>query len=1141
MLKVLFITPHLSTGGLPQYLLTKIQAIHKEYDVHVCEWSDIAPIYTVQKDKIRDIIPERNFLSFPSNTQDDIKEGKLLSYIHDNGIDIIHFEEFPETFLRQSFLKQIYLTSDRQYRIVETTHDSAFTPDRKLFLPDFFMFVSHYHKSLFSEMAIPSMVVEYPIPDNQRPDRDSELESLGLDPNKKHVLNVGLFTPGKNQAEVFEIANKLKGNPIQFHFVGNQAMNFQEYWEPLTKDVADNCKIWGERSDVDKFYGCMDLLLFTSTSELNPLVPREALSWKMDVMMNNLPIYNNEYNGQVTYLSDNIDRNCANLLKTLRIPTIGMPKPMLKRKVKLVHLLTRPEDEREQKSVESLSPLKNYGIDYIQHINEPCTEYPIDWEPISEHHEKKPGYYGAYQAFRGAIEKEFSDDVDFLIVCECDCVLTIGHEDFITALNESFIAIEKNHIYYFSFGATGNDDVTWSENMGDINENMMLTNKVILAHCIMFPKKARDFLYKQYKTLGWDSPDIWMNHAFMDQKPIGIIKRYITRQYEGYSLIDNEWKGTLQADEESMSDKIDGIYSSTSISIKESKPSFTFDFANGAYLSVNGISKFHNNVHKNIFGDFDFEPIYRYVVDNINDAHIVEVGAWMGKSTSFMAKEIKDSGKNIIFDVVDTWKGTVNEKDHQEIVKEHGGSIYKVFKKNMTDAGLDGYHNPKIMTSNKAYRRYDDESLDFVFLDSDHSYKSVNKDIEKWYPKIKPGCIIAGHDWIDPFPGVKQAVREQFGIDYIIYHNSWIHVKGKDNHFTEKYKNMSFEEYDNTYTIDIIDDKTNKNIYKSRVEINSYVKTTNKYYVDYLLRAKLGDDIVFEHKMNLKDKNVLITLDSRSIGDSIAWVPYVEEFRKKHDCKVFCSTFWNDLYKKEYPDIDFVKPGTPISNIYAIYTIGYWYGIERSPYDCRVVSLQENCSSILGLEHKEIRTKVTLPDRKRNIDGKYICIAPHSTAKAKYWNRKGGWQHVIDHYVNKGYKVVNISKEPNAYMGSEDLHNVIDKSGDIDIYDRMIDIKYADLFIGVGSGLSWIAWALNTTVVMISGFSAPWCEFQEGNIRIYNDNVCSGCFNDMRYEFDKGDWNWCPKFKKFECTRSITPQHVINRIETYKYNEKGIR
>jgi FkbM family methyltransferase len=126
--------------------------------------------------------------------------------------------------------------------------------------------------------------------------REELLTKLGLDPNKKHVINVGLFTPRKNQAEVIEYARMLKDYPIQFHFIGNQADNFQQYWQPLMKDFPSNCKWWGERSDVDTFFEMADLFLFTSRGhatdkETMPLVIREAISWKTPSLIFNLDVY----------------------------------------------------------------------------------------------------------------------------------------------------------------------------------------------------------------------------------------------------------------------------------------------------------------------------------------------------------------------------------------------------------------------------------------------------------------------------------------------------------------------------------------------------------------------------------------------------------------------------------------------------------------------------------------------------------------------------------------------------------------------------------------------------------------------------------------------------------------------------------
>ena len=66
-----------------------------------------------------------------------------------------------------------------------------------------------------------------------------------------------------------------------------------------------------------------------------------------------------------------------------------------------------------------------------------------------------------------------------------------------------------------------------------------------------------------------------------------------------------------------------------------------------------------NHFYKTIPGYFDYEDVYAEVVSSAADGfHFVEIGAWYGQSTSYLAVEIINSGKNIKFDVVDTWKGS---------------------------------------------------------------------------------------------------------------------------------------------------------------------------------------------------------------------------------------------------------------------------------------------------------------------------------------------------------------------------------------------------------------------------------------------------------------------------------------------------
>ena len=176
-----------------------------------------------------------------------------------------------------------------------------------------------------------------------------------------------------------------------------------------------------------------------------------------------------------------------------------------------------------------------------------------------------------------------------------------------------------------------------------------------------------------------------------------------------------------------------------------------------------------------ISGSFDFDNIYGEQVERLQDgAHIVEVGCYFGRSTCYMAELIKASGKKIKFDVIDIFTGSKSERGMLKVVAKFGGSIYNAFIQNMKEAGVLDYVNPIIGDSAKTAKRYADGSLDFVFIDADHTYESVKKDIEAWLPKIKSSGVLAGHDYqCKKHPGVAKAVDEKFK-DIQIKGTSWI-------------------------------------------------------------------------------------------------------------------------------------------------------------------------------------------------------------------------------------------------------------------------------------------------------------------------------------------------------------------------------
>jgi FkbM family methyltransferase len=317
--KIVFVAPHLSTGGMPQYLVKQVESIKDDMDVYCIEWDNVTGgVLVIQRNKMVNLLGDR-LITLGENKHE------LFNIIQKIQPDIIHLQEIPELFMDQDVADKLY-TKNRSYVIIETSHDSGYDPkNSKVYLPDKFLMVSQYQANLYKDIDIPCDIVEYPIENKTRTkSREQALRDLGLDPNLKHVINVGLFTPRKNQAEIIEYARLLKHYPIQFHFIGNHADNFKFYWEPLMREFPSNCKWWNERSDVDSFYEAADLFLFTSRGsttdhETMPLVIREALSWKTPSLIYNLPVYMGYFDkyDTIEYLTEDTQRNAYRIAEKL--------------------------------------------------------------------------------------------------------------------------------------------------------------------------------------------------------------------------------------------------------------------------------------------------------------------------------------------------------------------------------------------------------------------------------------------------------------------------------------------------------------------------------------------------------------------------------------------------------------------------------------------------------------------------------------------------------------------------------------------------------------------------------------------------------------------------------------------------------
>jgi len=476
--KLLYVAPHLSTGGQPQYLYKQLKEFINHFDIEVVEINNSGgDAFVVQKNRIKS-------LSIVHTLGED--KSKILDVINTFNPDIIHFQEIPQFDLATNILDVIF-RKDRPYFIIATTHGSFTNPNEIVYHPDKYVLVSEWSKQRFKDTGVELDLWEYPI-ENYTFDKEAAQKELGFESDWKHVLNVGLFAPGKNQAEIFSIARQLEKYKIKFHFVGNQAGNFEHYWLPLMKHKPDNCIIWGERNDVDTFYAASDMFYFSSTLELNPLSVKEALSYKLPSIFRKLHTYLDTYdnNSLVTYINDDLKLTKRVILETLK-----------------------PE------------------------FNE------------------IPGWFAYVDLYDAAV------------------------------------------------AGAGNDDV------------------------------------------------------------------------------------------------------------------------------------------------------------------FVEVGAWFGKSTNHLATKIKESGKDIKFTSVDTWKGTDDEELHQNIVGAFNGDIFYEFIDNTVLSNNYGTFDTIKDSSKNASNNFQNGSIDFLMLDAGHSYDSLMEDIKAWYNKVKPGGYITGDDY-GVFSGVTQAADEYF-------------------------------------------------------------------------------------------------------------------------------------------------------------------------------------------------------------------------------------------------------------------------------------------------------------------------------------------------------------------------------------------
>src|ERR1700722_257939 len=323
------------------------------------------------------------------------------------------------------------------------------------------------------------------------------------------------------------------------------------------------------------------------------------------------------------------------------------------------------------------------------------------------------------------------------------------------------------------------------------------------------------------------------------------------------------------------------------------------------------------------------------------------------------------------------------------------------------------------------------------------------------------------------------------------------------------------------------------------------INSSKRYFLRCRIEVWAKDrpgEPVLQHDYAAENRDVLVQFPVGTPGDTMGWFPYAVKFQEKHGCRLTCAMAERliPLFKDAYPHIRFVThEQVEADNYYATYSIGLFFDDEariHQPCDFRLVGLHRTAGYILGVDPTEVPPRIEIEDTRRPISEPYVCIAVQSSTQSKNWTNPYGWRELTIFLKDSGYRVVCIDQK--AVHGTDLVWNHIphgaeDQTGDRPLQERARWIKHADFFVGLSSGLSWLAWAIGTPVVMISGFTHPINEFHTP-YRVINFHPCNSCWNDVRVRFDHKDFLWCPRHagtpRQFECTRLITPEAVKDAV-----------
>ncbi len=300
-----------------------------------------------------------------------------------------------------------------------------------------------------------------------------------------------------------------------------------------------------------------------------------------------------------------------------------------------------------------------------------------------------------------------------------------------------------------------------------------------------------------------------------------------------------------------------------------------------------------------------------------------------------------------------------------------------------------------------------------------------------------------------------------------------------------------------------------------------------------------------EVKSQKIEPHTLVEIDSNAIGDNVGAMAVIEKWRLESGKKVTVLSNLPELFRLSYPNLTIYKKGSVDVEFKS--QEGLWY-IKNNTYTEKInttykfeYTLIDGYAKDFNITSENVMLKIDPANGERPIKGKYVCIGFHSTAQCKYWNSPGGWDELCKMLRKKGLTPVCVERDYS--FGIKGHMNVVPNRAvrriGLPMNEVINYLQHAEMFIGLSSGLSWLAQGLGKPTVIISNVTSKDNEYiDEKTLRIYDENVCHGCFH--KYKFDASDWLWCPVYRndedrRFICTKAITPEYVMQQIENF-YN-----